>query len=403
MSILWVILSVLVMISPFVLLFRLGGFSFRALQRRFGTIYGGLSNGQPALLGGREVLALSHLAGLPQPLRSSDPPLLKSGAWVELRLKDVVPTDKQEMSLAAVWLRESQGALQEVGVPAWLEGTELVFALPNDRADALAQQQLYLQSAIDLGGRLTRRATADGGLLGWARAHTDPAVRIIAADREESVSLRVGIIEDPAACQSTVDAAILGLIRQLGAQSDGLTALARGWLAREEAWLVESGMTVATALGGALEPEMRAASARLMATAHASRKAPDKATLSALWEASAVLDAESQGLLIEMLRMGELPLAARAARRLGEVGGVEAVPPLLAAIEQFTPRRWSQQGAEAIRAAGEAVERIQGKLPNAEVGAFTLSGSDETGGLALAEVEAGDISLVRPARREEQH
>jgi HEAT repeat protein len=108
-------------------------------------------------------------------------------------------------------------------------------------------------------------------------------------------------------------------------------------------------------------------------------------TARACLEALALLGrSEAEGLLLEALRQEDGQVAVGAARAIGRVGTVAAVPAL---------REAAERGGEMRRAARQAIAEIQARLTGAEPGQLSLAVS-EAGALSLADGEPGRLSLA---------
>lgn len=374
-----------------------GAIAVSSLQRR--QRYAGLESGQPALLEGRTVLARLHHDGVPNPGRSPAPSLIVTGAWWEIRLDGVLADDSHQGSdrdIATLWLREPLAALKPRQIEGWLEGDALIVTAPGRLAERGRFQERALSELIGIADALQAQSAVPGGLVDWAGKHRDPAVRLIAAQRTGQPALFEGVVEDPAARRHTWAAALRGLPRAVSGRLE-LEALYRFWLIQNEPWLVERGVAAAATLDDALSTELVGAIERLLEAARASVGPPSRALLATLWEATPMLKAEQQGLLVALLLMGEAPLSGHAARRLGEVGDVGIVPALTAAMERYGGGSllWDEASRGAANAAREAISTIQGRLTHAEAGALTLTdGGGEAGGLALADGSEGALSIT---------
>jgi hypothetical protein len=95
---------------------------------------------------------------------------------------------------------------------------------------------------------------------------------------------------------------------------------------------------------------------------------------------------EHEGLILDALRHEDAQVAVAAARALGGVGTVAAVPPLREATSPGVH-------GELRSAARQAVAEIQARLTGAEPGQLSLAGG-EAGALSLADGEPGRLSLA---------
>jgi HEAT repeat protein len=189
-----------------------------------------------------------------------------------------------------------------------------------------------------------------------------PATRetLLAAqeDSSEEVRLRAAIALHEEGRETLVD-----LVARAGTD-DSCAARAIGALGdRLPEGLAES--TLRRALGGAGRP--RTAQACLEALARPGHT-------------------EAEGLVLDALRSEDAPVSLAAARALGKVGTVAAVPAL---------REAAERGGELRSAARQAIAGIQARLTGAEPGQLSLSGG-EAGALSLADEagEPGRLSLA---------
>jgi len=376
-------------------------------RKRFGTAYAGLRNGESRTLRGVDITAFFHpldRSEESQKLRKDPIERLVGNSTVELRIDDVTPPEA-DRALAAAWLGWRAADGDALPLELSLEESSLVargrdVSLSHNRGD----QERRLGAVVEI-AVLLRTLSRGEGLLRWAAGNSDPAIRLLAAHRIDPISMRVGIIEDPSATRETLDWAIRGLIPQVAGHPEVAQPLALGWMERFEMWVVEAGLRIAATQGGALRPQVMAAAEVLCASAGVDSELAEELRF-ALVAATRALDEESQEGLLEILRLRDPMVVAAAARRLGEVGDVRAVLPLQAALERFKLWGWSSE--KAARAHGlhgdvqAAVARIQGRLTNAEAGAFALS---ETGGAAgsvsIADPEVGALSLDAAAESTE--
>jgi HEAT repeats len=144
------------------------------------------------------------------------------------------------------------------------------------------------------------------------------------------------------------------------------------------------------ALGERL-PAERAEAALRRALGGAGRPETAQACLDALVRLGR---AEAEGLILEALRHEDGAVAVAAARALGKVGSVAAVPAL---HEAMAPR------GDLLRSVGrQAIAEIQARLTGAEPGQLTLAGG-EAGALSLADEagEPGRLSLAEDGHPEE--
>ena len=362
-------------------------------RRRFGTAYAGLKHQESRDVAGLSVTALFH----PRDHLEEDSPGLVTrvvgNPAVELRFADVIPAGT-DRALAQAWL--DRRALQEddLRFTLRLEETTLVASgedasLAHDRREQVKR----LAFLASLGHELQVAAKEDG-LLAWAAASPEAAVRLMVANPIDPVGIRVEIIEDPTTPRVTLDYAIRGLIPHLVGQPEEAKTLARGWMGRFEVWLVEAGLRVAASLSGEAAASLQPAVLACAEVLCASAGEQDSLALelqSALVAAARALEGGPDGGqdgLLAILRLRDPVVVAAAARRLGVVGDVRAVAPLLELTERF--RRWGWTAEvmarqnDTLDAARDAARQIQGRLTHAEAGGFALSEVDGVGGIALA-------------------
>ncbi len=144
-----------------------------------------------------------------------------------------------------------------------------------------------------------------------------------------------------------------------------------------------------SALGRRL-PAGEAEAALRRALAGAERPQTAQACLEAL---ARLGRSEVEGPMLEALKHDDRQVAVAAARALGKVGTVAAVPAL---------REAAEAGGEMRSAARQAIAEIQARLTGAEPGQLTLAGG-EAGALSLADGEPGRLSLAGQEPAEARH
>jgi len=326
------------------------------------------------------------------------------GSRIRLEVPEVVSARDDE--LATLWLNSSSKFPELAAFTQQVQQGVLVLeALSDDLSAPREMQEEQLSAALSLAEALGLYVR-EQGLVAWARGHQDPAVAVLAAERAVTDQPLVDILMNPLTDRDTELRALRALRLHLHGQPKRALALALELLLAGNLNEVTIGLWAAADLAGDdadAVAEAVAAGARVLLGACRDEQVPTR-SLQATWEvACEAMGASHQALLIQALSLADPFAVLPAVRRLGEVGGVAAIPPLRVVTPRFLyDRAWNKGRtmsveAEVRRATKHAVRLIQGRLTGVEAGGFALATIErEVGALTMAgDIQGGEVSMPR--------